>query len=255
MPLQSSGQISLDDLHVEAGGTSGTECSMNDSDIRGLVGASANSQMTFGSFYGASNAQTFMVQHPLYTYYTSYDGTASSPTTTSSPSPYPYNLMVVGVVGLNHGSYSTSFSPPQGTISSRNFMGQTSQLWTGFRYQSNPGGTGFTMWSINNPASTATNNSGWNTVTLSAYGTAYPLGVQTTRTYSITVSRTQCAYFGHPNTAPYNGYAPGYNNRWRHFISPYSSSNPSYTGDSIGLVVYAAKSSANNNAGITITYT
>ena len=55
MPLQSSGQISLNDLHVEAGGTSGTQCSMNDSDIRGLVNAAANSQMTFSSFYGASS--------------------------------------------------------------------------------------------------------------------------------------------------------------------------------------------------------
>lgn len=54
MPLQSSGQISLNDMHVEAGGTSGTQCSMNDSDIRGLVSAAANSQMTFSSFYGAS---------------------------------------------------------------------------------------------------------------------------------------------------------------------------------------------------------
>jgi hypothetical protein len=54
MPLQSSGQISLNDLHVEAGGTSGTQASMNDTDIRGLLNASANSQMTFSSFYGAS---------------------------------------------------------------------------------------------------------------------------------------------------------------------------------------------------------
>lgn len=55
MALQNSGQISLNDLHVEAGGTSGTQTSMNDSDIRGLLNASANSQMTFSSFYGASS--------------------------------------------------------------------------------------------------------------------------------------------------------------------------------------------------------
>jgi len=54
MALQTSGQISLNDLHVEAGGTSSTQASMNDSDIRGLLNASANSQMTFSSFYGAS---------------------------------------------------------------------------------------------------------------------------------------------------------------------------------------------------------
>jgi hypothetical protein len=56
MALQTSGQISLNDLHVEAGGTSGTQASMNDSDIRGLVSAAANSQMTFSSFYGASSS-------------------------------------------------------------------------------------------------------------------------------------------------------------------------------------------------------
>lgn len=56
MALQSSGQISLNDLHVEAGGTSGTQASMNDSDIRGLLNASANSQMTFSGFYGASSS-------------------------------------------------------------------------------------------------------------------------------------------------------------------------------------------------------
>lgn len=56
MALQSSGQISLNDLHVEAGGTSGTQASMNDSDIRGLLSAAANSQMTFSGFYGASSS-------------------------------------------------------------------------------------------------------------------------------------------------------------------------------------------------------
>ena len=35
---QSSGQISLNDIHVEAGG-SGTQVSMNDADIRGLIDA------------------------------------------------------------------------------------------------------------------------------------------------------------------------------------------------------------------------
>ena len=56
MALQASGSISLNDLHVEAGGTSGTQASMNDTDIRGLLGAAANSQMTFSGFYGASSS-------------------------------------------------------------------------------------------------------------------------------------------------------------------------------------------------------
>jgi hypothetical protein len=67
MPLQSSGQISLNDLHVEAGGTSGTEASMNDSDIRGLLNAAANSQMPFSSFYGAGSATTILSGNSQYT--------------------------------------------------------------------------------------------------------------------------------------------------------------------------------------------
>jgi len=61
MPLPTEGAISLNAIHVEAGGTSGTTCSLNDSDIRGLtpgVGRSINSALGtnigFGNFRGAS---------------------------------------------------------------------------------------------------------------------------------------------------------------------------------------------------------
>lgn len=62
MALQSSGQISLNDIHIEAGGSSGTLCSINDSDIRGLNAASgytiptgSGTAIDFGDFYGASS--------------------------------------------------------------------------------------------------------------------------------------------------------------------------------------------------------
>ena len=45
MGLQTSGQISLNEIHVEAGGTSGTECSFNDTDIRDLISASSGAEM------------------------------------------------------------------------------------------------------------------------------------------------------------------------------------------------------------------
>ena len=54
MPVPSSGAISLNDFHVEAGGTSGTQCSINDADIRGLIGKGSGSQMAFNEWYGAS---------------------------------------------------------------------------------------------------------------------------------------------------------------------------------------------------------
>ena len=55
MALQSSGAISLDDIHVELDATSGTTVSINDSDVRGLIGKSDEAQSAFNEFYGAAN--------------------------------------------------------------------------------------------------------------------------------------------------------------------------------------------------------
>lgn len=54
MPLPSSGSISLNQMHVEVGGTSGTTCSLNDSDIRGLISKASGATSSFSQFYGAS---------------------------------------------------------------------------------------------------------------------------------------------------------------------------------------------------------
>ena len=54
MALQSSGAISLNDIHIEAGGSSGTLCSINDADIRGLIGKTSGAQSSFSEFYGAA---------------------------------------------------------------------------------------------------------------------------------------------------------------------------------------------------------
>ena len=54
MALQTSGPISLNDMHVEVGGTSGTLCSVNDADIRDLISRNANTQQSFLEYYGKS---------------------------------------------------------------------------------------------------------------------------------------------------------------------------------------------------------
>ena len=55
MPLQSSGQISLNEIHVEAGGSNSTEATVNDTDIRSLISASSQqTNLSFSQFYGAS---------------------------------------------------------------------------------------------------------------------------------------------------------------------------------------------------------
>ena len=62
MALQTSGSISLNEIHIEAGGSNGTTASLNDSDIRGLTPASGYSinttsgtTISIGDFYGASS--------------------------------------------------------------------------------------------------------------------------------------------------------------------------------------------------------
>ena len=56
MALQTFGPISLNDIHIEAGGisVSGTQASINDTDIRGLIGKGSGVQMAFNEWWGAS---------------------------------------------------------------------------------------------------------------------------------------------------------------------------------------------------------
>lgn len=54
MALQSSGAISLDDMHVELGESSGTQVSINDTDVRGLIDKGDGVSMSFNEWYGAS---------------------------------------------------------------------------------------------------------------------------------------------------------------------------------------------------------
>ena len=58
MALQTSGAISLNDIHIEAGGSSGTNCTINDTDIRGLISKASGATMSFNEWYGASGVQT-----------------------------------------------------------------------------------------------------------------------------------------------------------------------------------------------------
>ena len=65
MALPTSGALSLDAIHVEAGGTTNTTASLNDTDIRGLTAAAGKTinstlgtTIDFDDFYGASSAPT-----------------------------------------------------------------------------------------------------------------------------------------------------------------------------------------------------
>ena len=56
MTLPSSGAISLNQIHVEAGGSSGTQAALNDADIRDMIGKGSSAQNRFNDYYGVSAA-------------------------------------------------------------------------------------------------------------------------------------------------------------------------------------------------------
>ena len=96
MPLPASGNsISLNQMHIEVGGTSGTTCSLNDSDIRGLISKSAGATMAFNEWFGASASvadysTTLTSGHTAVTTtvgYTSYVNAAKGFLTTSASQP------------------------------------------------------------------------------------------------------------------------------------------------------------------------
>lgn len=59
MVLPTSGSsLSLDQIHVEAGGSTGTQASLNDADIRLLISKAAGASMSFSEWFGASGDPT-----------------------------------------------------------------------------------------------------------------------------------------------------------------------------------------------------
>ena len=56
--------ISLNDIHLELGATSGTTVSLNDTDVRGLVNI-ASGTIDLADFYGASAGQDIVLRRVL----------------------------------------------------------------------------------------------------------------------------------------------------------------------------------------------
>ena len=114
MALQTSGAISLNDIHVEAGGTTGTQASLNDTDIRGLTPASgstistgAGTEIDFADFYGASVASS--IEAGLSDSLDSVSGTSDAwATRTVDISAYAGEEVRL-VFGYVNGSQGTSF--------------------------------------------------------------------------------------------------------------------------------------------------
>ena len=78
MALPSSGAISLNQMHIEAGGASGTIVSLNDADIRDMISKGSEVIMSFSEWYGASSGPAIERAYSTYNYQTNTFGKNSS---------------------------------------------------------------------------------------------------------------------------------------------------------------------------------
>jgi hypothetical protein len=110
MTLPTSGALSLNDIHIEAGGATGTLCTIDDTDIRGLtpgsgqtINATPGTNIDFADFYGAS----------LFQPYTIYDGSANTVPSELSKTTISVGTQAIGGSGSAASSLgSGGFSVP-----------------------------------------------------------------------------------------------------------------------------------------------
>ena len=148
MTLPSSGQITLNEMHVEVGGSTGTESALNDSDIRGLIGKSSGAQMSFNEWYGA----TSYVAPTLYSSGANY-GSRSNTTSYSyganiGSAPSGSNRRLVVVAAGNRGGYGSGTITVGGT--------STTLLWYGKSAGGADSPNAFLAWCEKSSGSSAT---------------------------------------------------------------------------------------------------
>lgn len=214
MALQTSGAISLNDIHVEAGGTTSTSVTVNDSDVRGLISKASGAQMSFSEWYGASNS---IVADIVNFSASSYRGYVGSDAVT---------------VSQYFGFYAN-----QGSLSNTSINGTSSNIKALVNF-SNSTGTQPVIY-----ADGGTSNSGWTSLTLSAYGTyttsSYSGPVNTTQTWSGTFNRASASFTTNSNSS-WN-----WSRRWSLV------NNSGHNGHQI----FMAAASTSNTAGMTLTWT
>jgi|TARA_A100001388_G_C28617524_1_gene425926 hypothetical protein len=153
MTLQSSGAISLNDIHVEAGGTSGTTCTINDSDIRDLIDKNSGATMSFDEWYGASADWSVTLVSGTQSYRGVQQSTA--PTTGWTSQSYNFSGSITDDTFdpiASQGIASTSTVSTPGII--RDLFTNNASTQTFFR-----------IWAVTEPS-----DSGWSTITCQGTG-------------------------------------------------------------------------------------
>jgi hypothetical protein len=167
MALQSSGAISLDDIHIEAGGTTGTAVSINDTDVRDLIDSVAGTAVSFDDYYGASaSIWSAQVRTAL--------GTYKGIINTSSPSSLPINYFLSGAIT------DDTFDPVAGQGIASTSSLSTPAAIRDFFSEASGSNTYLSIWSV-----TALSNAGFSSLTSSGTGGD---------THSETINRTDASF-------------------------------------------------------------
>lgn len=165
MALQTSGAISLNDIHIEAANSyhSGSNCTINDADIRALIGKASGATMSFNEWYGASSSldtQTVTVGYQAGSGY--------------SPSIYGYSDAPLG--SISDGTFNVKSGAAIDicfwtTYNIVNFAiagSHSNSGWTTMKI----GSTTFTRSSANFYSSSSQSNWSWQNVTVNPFGTS-----------------------------------------------------------------------------------
>lgn len=210
MAVNSSGPIYLNTIHVEAGGTSGTACTINDSDIRGLNAApgrtiptGSGTAIELSDFYGANNNPRITVTNGQGG---SYIGGASSYYFNG----YGNNLR--NTAGQGHTQGTRTF----GSISGDTTLNGYSIGGIYVAYHTNSTSSDYLVFMMNGNVPNSSAGAGWNLLRIYHAGQTYGAGVgnytdisryYASYTYDSTNNQTHWAqsyYTGLTGTGNYN---------------------------------------------------
>jgi len=167
MTLQTSGAISLDDIHVEVGGTTGTTVSINDTDVRNLISSTPGTAVSFDDYYGATSS-IWSVQ--VLTATSTYRGIIN----TNGPSSLPITYQLSGTIT------DDTFDPVAGQGIASTSSLSTPAAIRDFFSQPTGSSTFLSIWSV-----TSLSNAGFTSLTSKGTGGD---------THSETINRTDASF-------------------------------------------------------------
>ena len=179
MALQSSGQITINDIHVEAGGGSGSEAKINDADIRGLIDKSSGAQNAFNEYYGASSELVLTSGGTINGQNQRQEITASTYISSGGTLRIPSNMWVWSD---SRTTAALTIDIPCTIINEGKIIGKGGQGGSGLRIKNQPHPT------------TSTYNSGYSTATLGSGSDGGPAIKINSGVSGVTITNSSGAY-------------------------------------------------------------